>query len=114
MEPPYGIIWNQLKKGKAVVFLGAGASLCGRAANDIWCDGSAFLPKGWELSNRLAEESQFPLTEPHERSDLPKVASFYQAAGDRASLRACLRGVFSGDYKPGPLHQFWRTSRPRC
>ncbi|MBI3915046.1 MAG: hypothetical protein HY327_12785 [Chloroflexi bacterium] len=45
-EPPYGIIWNHLKKGESIPFLGAGASISSRPANAEWDERrSTFLPK---------------------------------------------------------------------
>ena len=37
-EPPYGIIWNEIKEGNVVPFLGAGASFVGRPEDkkDLW------------------------------------------------------------------------------
>ncbi len=44
-EPPYGVIWNRLKAGKVVPFLGAGASMAGRPPDTEWNpDSPAFLP----------------------------------------------------------------------
>jgi hypothetical protein len=36
LEPPCGIIWNRMKAGKAVPFLGAGASIASRTPGQAW------------------------------------------------------------------------------
>ena len=66
-EPPYGVIWNRLKRGKVVPFLGAGASMAGRAAGATWNPHKReCLPSGAELSRLLAEETSFPFTRPQD------------------------------------------------
>jgi SIR2-like domain len=106
-EPPYGIIWNRLKAGRVVPFLGAGASFVGRAAGVEWTakDGS-FLPSGLELAHFLAEEAGFPAREPQERGDLAKVTSYYVDVSSRSVLRERLREVLHPPYHGGPLHEF--------
>src|SRR5215467_11099041 len=78
VRPPYGIIWNRIKSGKAIPFLGAGASMVGRKPGEAWNAASpSFLPSGKELSRFLADETQFPLNDPRDREDLAKVSSYY-------------------------------------
>jgi hypothetical protein len=108
-EPPYGIIWNRLKVGKVVPFLGAGASLVGRTpgATVQWNDAQRpFLPTGRELAQFLATESSYPSTDPLDRDDLGKVASYYADVSGRRALRERLRELLNRDYQPGPLHTF--------
>jgi hypothetical protein len=63
-EPPYGIIWDLLKRGEVIPFLGAGASRSGRPLKAKWDGGQAgFLPTGHELARLLAEEARFPASE---------------------------------------------------
>jgi len=63
-KPPYGIIWNHLKRGEVIPFLGAGASRSGRPLNAKWDEEHAtFLPTGRELARRLADEAEFPSPE---------------------------------------------------
>ena len=65
VEPPYGVIWDRMRVGKVVPFLGAGASFVGRPSGITWePDQPAFLPSGRELSNLLAAETMFPAGEP--------------------------------------------------
>jgi hypothetical protein len=107
-EPPYGIIWNHLKRGEVVPFLGAGASVSCRPPNTEWDeDCETFPPTGRELACCLADDATFPSRDPHDRNDLAKVASYYlEAAADRPSLLSRLRGVFNRDYQVGEVHHF--------
>lgn len=107
VEPPYGIIWNRLKAGRAVPFLGAGASFVGRAPGVEWrAAAPAFLPSGVELAHFLADEAAFPAGEPQERDDLAKVSSYYVDVAGRSVLRERLREVLYQPYHSGPLHEF--------
>jgi hypothetical protein len=106
-EPPYGVIWNRLKAGKVVPFLGAGASMAGRPSDTEWNPHSpAFLPSGRELSNFLAAETMFPSEHPGDRDDLAKVSSYYADISGRRTLRERLREVLNHTYQPGELHKF--------
>lgn len=107
--PPYGIIWNRLRLGKVVPFLGAGASLIGRPVDMVggWSGAeSGFLPTGRELAQFLAKESSYPSLETTDRDDLGKVASYYADISGRRVLRERLRELLNREYQPGPLHQF--------
>ena len=123
VEPPYGAIWNHLKKGEVIPFLGAGASLSGRPPEAKWDEASAsFLPTGRELANRIAENASFPLPNPEdlkdpdkapsyylalaERDDLAKVSSYYTQTADRPSLIDFMKEVFHRDYQIGQIHRF--------
>ena len=105
-EPPYGIIWNRLKAGGVVPFLGAGASFVGRTPDASW-DACAprFLPSGLELARFLADEAGFPASDPGDRNDLAKVSSYYADIAGRRPLRERLRDVLNHDYQSGPLHE---------
>lgn len=106
-EPPYGVIWNCLKLGKVVPFLGAGASLVGRASSESWNPSRpTFLPSGRELSQCLASETSFPSNEPRDREDLAKVSSYYADVNGRRTLRERLRDVLVHDFPHGALHEF--------
>lgn len=107
IEPPYGVLWQRLKRGAVVPFLGAGASMVGRTAGSAWSPGTAaFLPSGRELSLLLAEETSFPAVGPDERSDLAKVASYYADINGRPLLRERLREVLGHPCPGGSLHDF--------
>ncbi len=106
-EPPYGVIWNRLKAGKVVPFLGAGASFVGRAAGAAWNPSQpAFFPSGRELSQFLATETSFPSTESRDLDDLAKVSSYYVDVNGRPILRERLRDVLAHDFPRGALHDF--------
>jgi hypothetical protein len=107
LEPPYGIIWNRLKSGDVVPFLGAGASFVGRTPGVEWQpDDPTFLPSGLELAHFLADEAEFPAGDPQERDDLAKVSSYYVDIAGRRVLRERLRDVLHRSYQAGPLHNF--------
>jgi SIR2-like protein len=106
-EPPYGVIWNRVKSGKAVPFLGAGASFVGRLSNVPWDPKQPqFLPSGVELSRFLADESSFPSQDPHDMDDLAKVASYYAIVSGRRTLHERLHEIFNYKFTFGPLHTF--------
>jgi hypothetical protein len=60
LEPPYYFIWQAIKAGKVIPFLGAGASLGGRPSNEPWHPMAEFPPSGRELATRLAQISRYP------------------------------------------------------
>lgn len=107
MEPPYGVIWNRIRSGRVVPFLGAGASLLGRPPGEPWQpDRAQFLPTGAELANALARETRFPSSHPADLDDLAKVASYYADMNGRPVLRDRLREMLDHDYASGELHGF--------
>lgn len=92
VDPPYGTILGELLVGKAIPFLGAGASRVG------YVDGAAgFLPSGGALAEMLAQDARFPSRDLRDRQDLAKVASYYVDGSNRDALRRRLRGVFRED-----------------
>ncbi len=106
-EPPYGVIWNRIKAGKVVPFLGAGASFVGRLSDVPWNPHHPqFLPSGSELSRFLAHESSFPSQDPHDIDDLAKVASYYAIVSGRRTLHERLHEVLNHEYTFGPLHTY--------
>ncbi len=106
-EPPYGVIWNKLKTGKVIPFLGAGASMVGRVPDAQWDPKNpTFLPSGRELSHFLANEVEFPSQEERDRNDLAKVASYYAVMAGRRTLREQLHDVLSHQFAFGPLHEY--------
>jgi hypothetical protein len=107
VEPPYGVIWNRLKTGRVVPFLGAGASIVGRSMNAEWDPHHPeFLPSGRELSRFLAQESSFPSQEPRDLDDLAKVASYYAVVSGRRTLRERLHEILNFEFAFGPLHTY--------
>lgn len=106
-EPPYGVIWNRLKAGKVIPFLGAGASFVGRPQDAEWDPyRPAFLPSGAELASFLAEETRFPSSSAFDIEDLAKVSSYYSDVNGRPVLRERLRELLHHDYPCGALHGF--------
>ena len=102
--PPFPFILNKLNEGKVIPFLGAGASLGGRASGAKWKKGDKnFLPLGSELAGYLADTTQFPA---EEMPDLTKVAQYYDVVGGRQALNEELHGIFNCDYPLTPLHTF--------
>src|SRR5262245_4890072 len=106
-NPPYGVIWNRLRVGKVVPFLGAGASCIGRPTDSVWTpEAPTFLPSGLELANFLAKEAEFPSNDPRDRDDLAKVSSYYADISGRRLLRERLRELLNHTYASGSLHAF--------
>ena len=106
-EPPYGVIWNRVKSGKIIPFLGAGASLVGRRSDAPWdAQQPQFLPSGRELSHFLAHESNFPSQDPYDLDDLAKVASYYAIISGRRTLHERLHQVLNYEFTFGPLHTY--------
>ena len=102
IEPPYGIILDELRSGNAIPFLGSAASRVGCRAGD-----PAFLPSGAQLADMLAQDANFPSSDEHDRSDLAKVSSYYVDGSNRGALRRRLRRVFvEGQYQCNDLHRF--------
>jgi hypothetical protein len=109
-EPPYGEIWALMKTGNVVPLLGAGASLAGRPADGQWRpEDCLFLPNGLELAHFLADMARFPSTDPRDRDDLAKVASYFAEVTGRGRLRTRLRELLNHDYAGGSLHTFLAT-----
>ena len=101
VQPPYGIILDELRSGMAIPFLGAAASRVATAA-----ESQPFLPSGRDLAEMLADDAEFPSGDERDRRDLAKVASYYVDGSNRGALRRRLRRVFSDDqYRSNDLHQ---------
>lgn len=110
IEPPYGIIRDQLERGEIIPFLGAGASLCGRPVDGEghraeWTGHSEpFLPSGAELGRWLGNKCRYP--EDLASADLAKIASYYEIRAQRQLLTRSLTEVFARDYPCTALHDF--------
>ena len=101
IEPPYGAILDELRLGKAIPFLGAGASRVGFKEG-----GPSFLPSGSELASMLADYANFPSSDKAERSDLSKVSSYLVDGTNRGALRRKLHTVFTDSrVHSTPLHR---------
>ncbi|MEO8070396.1 MAG: SIR2 family protein [Acidobacteriota bacterium] len=107
IEPPFGDIWDGLRAGRVIPFLGAGASLVGRTDGQAWTSNDAqFPPNGRELAHFLAERSNFPSKDQIDLDDLAKVSSYSADISGRPLLRQRLRDVLNHQYQRGPLHTF--------
>jgi hypothetical protein len=92
---PYREIADLLRRGQAIPFLGAGASLGNRPPGTPWGETIRhFLPSGDELALWLAEIINFPSNELHDRKDLAKVSSYFSEISGRDNLVPRLRDVF--------------------
>jgi hypothetical protein len=98
----YFRVANRLLAGRVVPFLGAGANLCGRPANQRFARGR-FLPSGRELAEILASESGYPVSDD---GDLLRVAQYVDAVLGERALYEYLRNTFDADYPPTQLHCF--------
>lgn len=106
LEPPFGDIWDGLRDGRVIPFLGAGASLVGRDPTKPWAAAdSPFPPNGTELAHYIAERSGFPTQDPRDMDDLAKVSSYAADISGRPQLRRRLRTVLNRPYQCGSLHK---------
>ncbi len=106
IDPPFGDIWDGLREGRVIPFLGAGASLTGRDPAAAWRSAdSPFPPNGSELAHYLAERSGFPAQDPRDMEDLAKVSSYAADVSGRPLLRSRLRTVLNRSYQCGTLHR---------
>jgi hypothetical protein len=113
INPPYGIIHDELQRGAVIPFLGSGASIGNRnPAKEPWkFEVSENLPTAGELSEFLAKLTEFP---EDETKELSKVSEYYEViAAGRKPLNDQLHSVFNKDYPITPLHKYLAgISRP--
>lgn len=101
LEPPYGVILQELEAGRVVPFLGAASSRL------VSAEQSPQPPAGAQLAEMLAREASFPMDDPAEYGDLAKVASYYVDGSNRRALHHKLRTIFvNQSYSPNELHAF--------
>ena len=103
--PPYRLIYDSLRQGLVIPFLGAGASLSRASvhADEPASPPADSIPSAAELTRYLAERAEFPSDE---TLDLAKVAQYYSLIGGRVPLYRALHQIFDRDYPIGPLHSF--------
>jgi hypothetical protein len=108
IHPPYGEIGDLLRAGRVVPVLGAGASAIGRPVSPKWQwqPTAKIPPTGADLAKFLADKAEFPSAADHERSDLPRVSSYFAEISGRGRLRERLREILAVPYRPGPVHEF--------
>jgi hypothetical protein len=94
----------QLKQGKVIPFLGAGANLSNRSEGTAWDPNERHsLPSGGELARHLAELHDY-LSLP-DGDDLVRVAQNIAITVGNGPLYESLRQLFDADYPPTPLHE---------
>ncbi len=111
LPPPYPEIYEGLKEGNIIPFLGAGAPLYARnpkqkpwfqkqqgREEEIFC-----LPTAGELADYLALRTSLP---DGEKGELTKMAQYFEAVSGRLPLCKRLREIFSHEQPPTPLHDF--------
>lgn len=108
--PPFLYIRNLFKEGTVVPFVGAGINFGTRPAGASWHEGAPFLPSGAELSGYLAEVCAFPSEDSRDRSDLARVASYFEQTIGGLELRQVLRHVSEVEQEPGAVHNYLATS----
>ena len=95
---------SELRAGRVVPFLGAGANLCGRPEELTWRPGQFdWLPSGKELSNYLARMFDY---EGRNEDDLLRVSQYVTLTVGAFPLYDELRRLLDGDYPPTELHRF--------
>ncbi len=93
---PYEAIDRAFQRGNVIPFLGAGINFGHRPPGTSWKKSAElFLPSGAELSYHLAKMSRFPLLEDCQRTNLAKVASYYEEIVGRPDLCDDLFEVFA-------------------
>jgi hypothetical protein len=95
---------SEMRAGRVVPFLGAGANLCGRPEELVWRPGQFdWLPDGRELANYLAGLFHY---RGKNEDDLVRVSQYVTLVVGAFPLYAELRRLLDGDYPPTVLHQF--------
>jgi hypothetical protein len=97
----YRRVARRIDEGVVTPFLGAGANLCDRPADQPWQPG-VFLPNGTELAAELARRSEYPDTD----LDLLRVSQYVDACLGEGDLYKALHGLFNASYPPSSLHRF--------
>ena len=103
-EAHFRVVASEMRAGRVVPFLGAGANLCGRPEEVVWKPGQFdWLPSGKELATYLAQ-----LFDYHGKNDedLVRVSQYITLVVGAYPLYAELRRLFNGDYPPTILHEF--------
>lgn len=95
------IVFRRLREGKVILFLGAGANLCGRPHGIDWRSGH-YIPSGQELAAYLADSYAYPSTE---APDLLRVSQYVQAVTGGTALYDELHDLFARKYHFNALHE---------
>lgn len=110
LPPPYPEIYEGLRDGTVIPFLGAGVPLFTRNPDETpWYHKQQgkelieYLPTAKELADYLAARTQLPAGE---RGELTKMAQYFEAVLGPDPLRKRLREIFCFEQPPTPLHDF--------
>jgi len=99
LEAHQEFVLNALLRGRLVIFLGSGASLCGRPRDQTWQPGLG-LPSASELASHLTRG----IEEGYSPDDLMEAASALSYYAGEQRLDVELRRVFDVDFPPSVLH----------
>lgn len=105
LEPPYQLIGERLRRGRAIPVLGAGASLTGRPADfRFHSPDDPYLPRADELAAYLMR--YLGASAGDSADSLPRAALYAEALGGPQQLNDDLHDVFAPRRVPGPLHRY--------
>jgi len=100
------IILKAMRSGRAIPFLGAGASLPGRPEDDDFdWHREGFLPSGAELARFLAREYRYPPQNVEPNRSLVRIAQFADL-WDSGLLFEDLRTTFTVAQEPNEVHHY--------
>ena len=86
--------------------------MVGLKPEEVWnAQAPRWPPSGGDLSRHLADKATFPLEDTRDRSDLPKVSSYYVDNLNRRWLKQTLRSVLAGPYQFGEVHKVLASQR---
>ncbi len=102
LAPPFREIYDGLRTGTVIPFLGSGASLPG-SLNAWTRDVADRYPKAEELAEALATQASYPDGAPY---DLALVAQYFDGMNGRVSLTRFLHDIFGAEHPCHGLHRF--------
>lgn len=99
----FNTVVAQIKQGKVVPFLGAGANLASRPKGAAWDPQEhRYLPNGAELARYLAERHDYRFPD---SDNLVRVAEYISLTAGPGALYDSLRELFNADYPFTALHE---------
>lgn len=99
----FSTVVAQIKQGRVVPFLGAGANLASRPKGESWNPQERrYLPNGRELATYLAELHGYRFSD---ADNLVRVAEYISLTAGAGALYDSLRKLFNADYPITPLHE---------